>query len=257
MRFAARSRGEARRWVRLLEVGVPATRTLRLLAVMQHHQAWRWATAAGWSTSARTSGATERVTRIGREAGLYTMRGGGLRIELLDTVRGRAVARSCWWPASAFSALGIPLRMSRRPARVCHLPICIPASSLPSISGTRVPRTLDRQARRRERSRPPGGPHLDDLGWSKPPLGAHRARSRAVSARIRPCSPAMKLRSSSGVARRPRCSASVGGSSGVGVSPSSATASHRSASVIPSTWRAAATTSWGVGTDRVRRFRPR
>lgn len=42
--------------------------------------------------------ATERVTRTGREAGLYTMRGGGLRIELLDTVRGRAVARSCWWP---------------------------------------------------------------------------------------------------------------------------------------------------------------
>jgi len=76
-----------------IEVGVPATPTKRLEAIMQQHEGWRWiGQSRGVIYICENQPASERVTRIGRSAGLLTGPGGDLRTELLDTVRSRVAA---------------------------------------------------------------------------------------------------------------------------------------------------------------------
>ena len=78
-----------------IEVGVPATPTKRLEAIMQQHEGWRWmGQSRGVIYICENQRASERVTRIGGQAGLLPTPGGGLRIELLETIRARAAHAS-------------------------------------------------------------------------------------------------------------------------------------------------------------------
>ncbi len=73
-----------------IEVAVPATPTKRLEAIMQQHEGWRWiGQSRGVIYICEDQRASERVTRIGRHAGLLAGPGGGLRIELLEMIRSR------------------------------------------------------------------------------------------------------------------------------------------------------------------------
>ena len=68
-----------------IEVGVPATPTKRLEVIMQQHEGWRWmGQSRGVIYICENQRASERVTRIGGQAGLLPTPGGGLRIEMLE-----------------------------------------------------------------------------------------------------------------------------------------------------------------------------
>jgi len=76
-------------------VDAPSGLGARLEAIMEQHEGWRWiGQSRGVNYICEDQRACERVTRIGREAGLLTGRGGDLSTELLETVRTRAADAS-------------------------------------------------------------------------------------------------------------------------------------------------------------------
>ncbi len=77
-------------WSVCVEIAVQITSTQRLRGVMQRHSDWRWADRTGGVVYiVRDAAARERIIRAGRQAGLTTS-GGGLRVELVETIRAEA-----------------------------------------------------------------------------------------------------------------------------------------------------------------------